>query len=484
MKIYQCPAPLEVAERARFDYRVQQPQESIAQFNVALHAMLQHCNFGDQLTTRLRDRLVSGIRSESIRKSLYVMKNNLTYEKALESALELATSEVGNFPAAQLQTHFTAPKQQLQQQQQFKLSNNTQGRHKRSSKPYNSSTSTRNMGTTRNTHNLSNASTSTRNMGTTRNTQYACLSCGSSTHLRPQCPHKDATCNGCGKHGHIKPVCMSGGAKSAHRVKTVQMQEDLSFYNIRCSDVPVNNVTFTRTKSMMLTVNIANVSLPIEIDTGAAATIIFKQCFNAHFSSFHLEKIPMKVSAYDGHALPMAGVCVVPVKFELPLCVARIGAVPLLGRDWLSHFGLLDDFATCADVDIHAIQPSASAIATSADTSSKALANLLAKHAHVFRDEIRCSKFLWTTVHIDIDSSINPIFLKAYPVPIAIKELVEAELRRLQSLGIISPVAASRWATPIMRLPSCMLRKVTAAAQLTHSRTHFERDSLSAKGVY
>uniref|UniRef100_T1ISP4 Reverse transcriptase domain-containing protein n=1 Tax=Strigamia maritima TaxID=126957 RepID=T1ISP4_STRMM len=188
----------------------------------------------------------------------------------------------------------------------------------------------------------------------------------------------------------------------------------------------------------------------MEIDTGAAATIISKQCFDKYFTSFKLQPTAITMSAYDGHSLSVEGICIVPFTLRgrtltLPLCVVTSGAVPLLGRDWLLHFGLLAEFAVCAN--INSVQQMAAVPDAATDATFE---QLLIKHAHVFCDEVGCAKSI--KVHIDIDPDVNPVFLKAYPVPIAMKEKVEAELHRLQSLNIISPIAASKWATPIMHV--------------------------------
>ncbi|GFU64543.1 retrovirus-related Pol polyprotein from transposon 17.6 [Trichonephila clavipes] len=70
------PKPLEMTERFRFYKRKQFEGESIANYCAELQKLSIHCNFGNNLSTMLRDKLVMGLKNENIQKKL------LTYEKA------------------------------------------------------------------------------------------------------------------------------------------------------------------------------------------------------------------------------------------------------------------------------------------------------------------------------------------------------------------------------------------------------------------
>lgn len=53
-------------------------------------------------------------------------------------------------------------------------------------------------------------------------------------------------------------------------------------------------------------------------------------------------------------------------------------------------------------------------------------------------------------VSLMVKSGIKPIFRLKRPVPYASTAKIEAELERLQKLGIINPVPYSEWAAPIV----------------------------------
>ncbi len=73
---------------------------------------------------------------------------------------------------------------------------------------------------------------------------------------------------------------------------------------------------------------------------------------------------------------------------------------------------------------------------------------VLDKHAGVFTDGLGCLQ--GQQVHLYVDKKVTPKFCKPRTVPLALKGKVEAELERLETLGIISQVQFSSWAAPIV----------------------------------
>lgn len=53
-----------IAERCKFNRRVQQDEEGVGYLIVELKHIARKCNFGQFLQEALRDRLVAGLRSE------------------------------------------------------------------------------------------------------------------------------------------------------------------------------------------------------------------------------------------------------------------------------------------------------------------------------------------------------------------------------------------------------------------------------------
>ncbi|UYV79781.1 hypothetical protein LAZ67_18000637 [Cordylochernes scorpioides] len=79
-----CPKPNIIVQRFFFNKR-NQGDESVSAYVAELRKLSEDCEFMD-LEDRLRDRLVCGLRNESIVKRL-LSESNLTFEKALNIAI-------------------------------------------------------------------------------------------------------------------------------------------------------------------------------------------------------------------------------------------------------------------------------------------------------------------------------------------------------------------------------------------------------------
>ena len=85
LKKHYEPKPLVIAEQFHFHWWNQTTGESITDYVVELRRLSAHCKFADYLNQALWDRLVCGLRAESIQKRL-LAEADLTLKKALELA--------------------------------------------------------------------------------------------------------------------------------------------------------------------------------------------------------------------------------------------------------------------------------------------------------------------------------------------------------------------------------------------------------------
>ena len=70
------------------------------------------------------------------------------------------------------------------------------------------------------------------------------------------------------------------------------------------------------------------------------------------------------------------------------------------------------------------------------------------QHNALCKDELGTVKD--TTAKLNIDPQVKPKFFKARPAPYALRPKVEAQLDKLEAVGIIKPVQFSQWAAPIV----------------------------------
>ena len=124
----------------------------------------------------------------------------------------------------------------------------------------------------------------------------------------------------------------------------------------------------------------------------------------------------------------------VPVTHEgqsasLPLIITEGDGPTLLGRNWLEALRL--DWRMIFRVG-----------------RSQTLLEVLDEYSNVFKEELGELQGVQATLHVD--KNARPRFEKARTVSFAIREKVEVELDRLQSLGVIRPVKFSDWAAPIV----------------------------------
>ena len=77
--------------------------ESVSCFVAGLRHVASECNFGEQLSDMLRDRLVCGVANERVQRRL-LAEPDLTFEKVFSLATAMETAERN---ASELQTKFT-----------------------------------------------------------------------------------------------------------------------------------------------------------------------------------------------------------------------------------------------------------------------------------------------------------------------------------------------------------------------------------------
>ena len=111
-----------------------------------------------------------------------------------------------------------------------------------------------------------------------------------------------------------------------------------------------------------------------------------------------------------------------------------VKAPPLFGRDWLCSLYHQNDVLNVFNLN--------------AEMHDNALSKLLNQYEAVFENTL--GKLNNITGKLYLKNDAKPVFCEARSLPYSMKAKVEAELVRLQEMGIVEPVSWSDWATPVV----------------------------------
>ncbi|XP_062699441.1 uncharacterized protein K02A2.6-like [Aedes albopictus] len=189
--------------------------------------------------------------------------------------------------------------------------------------------------------------------------------------------------------------------------------------------------------------------LTMEIDCGSAESVIPEELYLRNFASCELQRCNKKLVVIDGNKLKVVGRIFVEVQLagnqkQLSMVVLRCknDFIPLVGRTWLDEFytGWRNTFTnpplTVGNIDL-------------AD-EQKVVEEVKSKFATIFTKD-----FSSPIVGFKGDLILKedtPIFKKAYEVPLRLRPQVIDFLADLEKQGVITPVEASEWASPVIAI--------------------------------
>lgn len=243
-------------------------------------------------------------------------------------------------------------------------------------------------------------------------------------------------------------------------------------------DVPVyvieNDSAVDRPWNRRLLVN--GVEISMQLDSGAGVSVIPFKLYEKYFSSVKISPTNIKLRMYNGQSVLPRGKIQCSVRYKtkyvenLDLIVVDQNNSPaILGRRWMTALGI-----ECSRADVMTVEvgrADATAIATtgaiagsSASASAPAggsaastgsslrptevLDKLKSAFPTVFSPGI--GKFNKGIIKLSVKPEAQPVHCRPRPVPYALRDRIDAELDRMMSEGIISPVETSDWGTPVV----------------------------------
>ena len=230
-----------------------------------------------------------------------------------------------------------------------------------------------------------------------------CYRCGNVGHIAVGCPYASYSCHRCGMKGHLEKKCRQEKKKQTAGGSAAKLAPVRKVCS--CNEAPdqvglENSAEFlgldalnlyalqkSSSEPVMVEVRLNGRSVRMEVDTGAAVTVMSLSCYErVRGDGQELQKSELKLKTYTGEIVSPEGVGAVEVKYrnqklESPITVV-MGHMPnLMGRDWLERLKLKweEVFPVTAPVrKLEEAQPS--------------VANLVKEFPDVFTEELGCLK--------------------------------------------------------------------------------------------
>lgn len=386
------PRNYEVHERALFNSLIRRSNQPIKDFILSLQKQAMKCNFGSELTTHLRDRLVAGINDDNIKRKM-LSDARLTFESA--KGIAIAHTSIDSAVRAE---HDDKP---VLAAFHKKRVNHVSSAAKSTFSPSN-----------RSGNRISNFS---------KDSKGFCYSCGSKDHMRNACKFRNATCHTCKKLGHIQRVCRSKsntGSGMTHLVSDSNAGDSNADFCLSISDAKHIK------RSCEVSDSEGSRQVEFIFDTGSPHSFI---CID-DVQPFKVKIVPTSetVKGITGHKLDLYG--------EVHLRVNGVDT-RLLVCDQLNILGVQEIMSMHPEIGetlFHGFVSGDSSISNQIELASNCKGGI----------DI-------APVHIDHDNR-EPKFFKSRPIPFGLREPVMKILDKWVADGIAVKVESSRWATPIV----------------------------------
>lgn len=263
-----------------------------------------------------------------------------------------------------------------------------------------------------------------------------CWLCGGK-HFVKECSYLKYTCKDCNKTGHKEGFCDRSQPRKQNTSKNNSPSKQAK------GIFTVSKVDFA-SKRKFINVIINKCSIRLQVDTASDITII---SLDNYAKLGHPSAIKCSELATNASGDPLS----LKLEFECQLefnnidttgvCyVTDIPSLNVVGNDWLDLFGLFD-------LPLNSVCNQITKATDSSD-QNKFMDEFKQQFSSVFDSSLGTCTKMEVTLRLKPDA--KPVFRPKRPVAYAALPWVDAELDRLQGMGVISQVSYSEWATPIV----------------------------------
>ena len=298
-----------VYERAKFNRRKQEDNESVDGFVTDLYNLAEHCNYGTLHDELIRDRIVVGIRDLALSEKLQIIED-LTLTKALNMARQWEAVKKQQDVIRDTSADVDNVQKENKQRRQSKGYSNTEALRP----------------------SLQHSQQSTRSTGGALGqpaSQQRCGRCGKMHHRRDTCPARLSICDRCKRRGHWSIVCRSRNIQAVCEESSFQESaEDTAFLGM--VDASQGD------KPWEVLIPLGKSKVTFKMDTGADVTVLPHNMYSESEMG-PLTSTKLKLYGPSRQELDVKGKFTHQIAVENKCCSQDIYVVkglqqPLLGR--------------------------------------------------------------------------------------------------------------------------------------------------------
>lgn len=180
----------------------------------------------------------------------------------------------------------------------------------------------------------------------------------------------------------------------------------------------------------------------MELDTGAAVSTININTFLKLFPKKEIMDTDLSLKTYTGEVIRPIGFAKVEVEvsqksFSGNLYIFNQNLDTILEREWIQNMDLASLLSSVQNLN---------------EVNVSGKESLTKKIVHEFKDvfEEKIGKIPNMSGELQLREDVTPMYIKPRPMPYAIKEKVEEELKRLDESQVIEKITHADWGTPIV----------------------------------